>query len=161
MIWLRTLFGRLLGGLKGELRFILLLAIVVAGAWLYVRARHAERDRDDVTRRAELVCAAVGVKWTAKHMRGPGEACADQARQLRADREAIDQQSVRLLTDAMKRANAQANADAQAARAALARARAAETRMEAANAKVDSNDHVDAEWFAALSDLAGLRRPTR
>ncbi|MBB3877893.1 hypothetical protein [Sphingomonas pseudosanguinis] len=156
MIWLRTLLGRL----KGELRFILLLAVVIAGAWLYVQARHAERDRDDVLRRAELVCAAVGIKWTAKHMRGPGEACADRARQLRADREAIDQQSVRLLTDVMRRANAQASADAQAARAALAQARAAETRMEAANGKVE-HDTVGADWFAALSDLAGLRRPAR
>ncbi|WP_347092600.1 hypothetical protein [Sphingomonas parapaucimobilis] len=157
MIWVRKLFG----GLKDELRFVVLLAVVVAGAWLYVQARHAERDRDDVQRRAELVCAGVGVDWTAKHMRGAGAACADRARQLRTDREAIDRNSVRLLTDAMRRANAQTDADRLAAHAALARARAAETRMEAANAKADANDHVRADWIAALNDLAGLRRAPR
>ena len=82
MIWLRKLFG----GLKAEASFILLLAVVCVGAWQYVQARHAERDRDDAVRRAELVCSAVGVDWTEKHMRGPGTACAQLCPQwLQAD----------------------------------------------------------------------------
>ena len=99
MIWLRKLFG----GLKAEASFILLLAVVCVGAWQYVQARHAERDRDDAVRRAELVCSAVGVDWTEKHMRGPGTACAQRARQLRTDREAIDRETARLLSDAIEK----------------------------------------------------------
>ena len=157
MIWAR----KLLGGLKNEARFIVLLAIVIAGAWLYVKARHAERDRDDVIKRAELVCAAVGVDWTEKHMGGPGTACRLRARQLRTDREAIDRQTNQILSDAMKAQAARSAADAQAARAAMARVQAVENRMEKANADADADDHVRADWFAALSDLAGLRRPAR
>ena len=139
MIWLRKLFG----GLKAEASFILLLAVVCVGAWQYVQARHAERDRDDAVRRAELVCSAVGVDWTEKHMRGPGTACAQRARQLRTDREAIDRETARLLSDAIEK---------QAARAA-------DTRMEKANADADATNHVGPDWIAALNDLAGLRRP--
>ena len=155
MIWLRKLFG----GLKAEASFILLLAVVCVGAWQYVQARHAERDRDDAVRRAELVCSAVGVDWTEKHMRGPGTACAQRARQLRTDREAIDRETARLLSDAIEKQAARAEADARAARDAIARARAADTRMEKANADADVTNHVGPDWIAALNDLAGLRRP--
>lgn len=157
MIWFRKLFG----GLKAELGFILLLAVVSVGAWQYVQARHAERDRDDVVRRTELVCSAVGVDWTEKHARGPGAACALRARQLRTDREAIDRQTNHILSEAIKAQAARAAADAQAARAAMVRAQATETRMEKANADADATDHVRADWIAALNDLAGLRRPAR
>lgn len=157
MVWFKTLFG----GLKDELRFILLLAVAAVGAWLYVQARHAERDRDDTLKRAELVCAAVGVDWAEKHMRGPGTACALRARQLRTDREGIDRQTATILSDAIKAQAARSAADAQAARAALSRAQTAETRMEKADADADADDHVRADWFAALNDLAGLRRPAR
>ncbi|MGW8136843.1 hypothetical protein ACWGNZ_14685 [Sphingomonas zeae] len=152
---------KLLGGLRAEFQFIVLLAIAGVGAWLYVQARHAERDRDDALKRAELVCAAVGVDWSEKHMRGPGTACALRARQLRTDREAIDRQTNQILSDAIKAQTARSAVDAQAARAALSRARDAENRMEKANADADANDHVRADWIAALNDLAGLRRTTR
>lgn len=156
-----AIIRKLLGGLREEIQFIVLLVIAGVGAWLYVQARHAERDRDDVLKRAELVCAAVGVDWTEKHMGGPGTACRMRARQLRTDREAIDRQTSHILSDAMKAQAARSAADAQAARAAMARARAAENRMEKANADADATDHVGPDWIAALNDLAGLRRPAR
>jgi hypothetical protein len=156
-MWLRKLWG----GLRGEIGFIVLLAVAGVGAWLYVQARHAERDRDVAVQRGELVCANVGVKWTAKHPRGPGAACADRASQLRTDREAIDRQTARLLSDAIQAQNARSIADTQAAQAAMARARAADTRMEKANADANAHDHVGADWIAALNDLAGLRRSAR
>lgn len=157
MIWLRKLWG----GLRTELPFIILVAVGAVGAWLYVQARHAKRDLDQAVQRGELVCANVGVKWTAKHPRGPGAACAERAAQLRTDREAIDRQTAALLADAMKAQNARSLADTQAAQAAMARARAADTRMEKANADANAHDHVGADWIAALNDLAGLRRPAR
>lgn len=157
MVWIKSLFG----GLKDELRFILLLAAASVAAWQYVQARHAERDRDVAVHRAELVCTAVGVDWHEKHPRGPGAACADRARQLRTDREATDRETARLISTAMARVNSLTDADAQAARAAIARASAAQTRMEKANADADADDHVRADWIAALNDLAGLRRPAR
>ena len=155
------MIGTLFAKLKAEAGFLVLLAVAAAGAWLYVQFQQVRADRDDVVHRAELVCAGLGVKWTASHGGGTGAACADRARQLRADREEIDRQSVRLFADAMSRAKALTDADAKAAREALARANAAETRMEAANANADANDHVGADWIAALNDLAGLRRPPR
>ena len=161
MIWILKVWAMIRkawGGLRTELPFIILLAVAAVGCWLYVQARHAERDRDDVTRRAELVCAKVGVDWQEKHGRGPGAACADRVAQLRADREAIDRQTAALLGDAIARGNALSASDAQAARAALSRAQAAERKRETANAKVDATDHVRADWIAALNDLAGLRR---
>lgn len=157
MIWIRKIWG----GLRTELPFLILLVVGAVGAWLYVQARHAERDRDDVTRRAELVCAKVGVDWQEKHQRGPGAACADRAAQLRTDREAIDRKTAELLGDAIARGNALAASDAQAARAALARAQAAEMKMEKANADADATDHVRADWIAALNGLAGLRHAPR
>ncbi len=157
MIWLR----KLIGGIKAELGFILLLAVVCVGAWQYVQARHAERDRDDAVRRAELVCSAVGVDWAEKHMGGPGTACRLRARQLRTDREAIDRETARLLSEAIEKQAARAEADARAARDAMAHARAAENRMEKANADADATNHVGADWIAALNDLAGLRRAAR
>lgn len=157
MIWIRKLWG----GLRTELPFIILLIVGAVGAWLYVQARHAERDRDDVTRRAELVCAKIGVDWREKHPRGRGTACADRAAQLRADREATDRETARLLSAAMARGNALSASDAQAARNALARAQAAERKMENANAQADATDHVRADWIAALNGLAGLRHAPR
>lgn len=151
----------LLAKLKAEAGFLVLLAVAAAGAWLYVQFQRMRADRDDVTRRAELVCAKVGVDWQEKHKRGAGVACADRAAQLRTDREAIDRQTAALLGDAIARGNALSAADAQAARAALSRAQAAERRMENANAKADATDHVGADWIAGLNDLAGLRRAPR
>ena len=157
MIWIRKIWG----GLRTELPFIVLLAVAAVGGWLYVQARHAERDRDDVTRRAELMCAKVGVDWQEKHRRGPGAACADRAAQLRTDREAIDRQTAHLLAAAIARGNALSASDAQAARAALARAQAAEKKMEKANADADATNLVHADWIAALNGLAGLRHAPR
>lgn len=150
---------KLFSWLKGELSFIVLLAVAGVGAWLYVDAQRVRGDRDDAIARAQTICARAGSDWSASDNADRGVACLTKIRDLADWRAASIEQSARVMAEAMAEANARTLKDNHAARAAAEAAHAAALRMEAADAEAERRNIVDREWFAAVNGVAGLRAP--
>lgn len=155
---IRTIFAKL----KGEAAFLVLLAVAAVGAYLYVQARQARADRDRVVHWAEVTCAASGTTYASAAKAKPGEACTDQVAGLARFKATSDQRTAQLLAQALADHDARQIKDTNAALAAAQAARSAAALMEAADAKAERTNLVDADWFAALNRTAGLRpTPTR
>ena len=154
---IRGLFAKL----RAEAGFLVLLAVAVAGAWLYVEFQRMRADRDDAVQRAEIICAKAQSDWTATEGAKRGVTCAARVAELLAFRTNADQETARLLAAAMAEASDRTLKDNQAARAAAEAARNAALRMEAADAEAERRNIVDREWTAAVNGVAGLRAPTR
>ncbi len=157
---MKILFTALWTRLKGELGFLVLLAVASAGAWLYVQYQQVRADRDRLQHWAEVTCAASGAPFAATGAAKPGQLCAARVTHLANYKASADEQTAQLLAQAMADHDARQSADTLAARAAADAARDAAHAMEAADAKAERTNLVDAEWFAALNRVAGLR-PSR
>ncbi|WP_294275759.1 hypothetical protein [uncultured Sphingomonas sp.] len=147
--------------LKAEAGFLVLLLVAAAGAWLYVEYQRMRADRDDAVQRAEIICAKAQSDWAATKSAKRGVVCARQVADLLAFRTTTDQETARLLGQAIAEANDRTLKDNLAARAAAEAARNAALRMEAADAEADRRNIVDREWTAAVNGVAGLRAPPR
>ncbi|MFK3888469.1 hypothetical protein [Sphingomonas sp. NPDC079357] len=151
---IRLLFARL----RAEAAFIVLLAVAGAGAWLYVQLRSTAADRDDLLRRAELICASAGGDFAAGKLRR-GEACRLKVAALADFKARTDQITAETLTRALAEHDARQLTDNTAARRAAEAARDAAQRMETADAEADRRNLVDREWTAAVNGVAGLHPP--
>ncbi len=153
---------RLLGGVTAKLRaegaFIVLLAVAAVGAWFYVEYRSTRADRDDLLRRAELICASAGGDFTAGTLKR-GEACRLKVAGLADFRARSDQITAATLAKALADHDARQLTDNNAARRAAEAARDAAHRMEIADAQAERRNLVDREWTAAVNGVAGLRAP--
>jgi hypothetical protein len=147
--------------IRGEAAFLVLFLVAGVGAWLYVQLRDARADRDDIQHRVEIICARAGADWAATKDAARGVICARQAAALTLFKNTADQESARILADAMKDANARAAQDIQNASASASRMRDALSRMETADAQAERRNLVDREWTAAVNGVAGLRAPAR
>jgi len=167
---MKILFTGLWAKLKGELGFLVLLAVAIVGAWLYVQYRQIRADRDWFQHWAEVTCAGAGEGFgpssaaaqatngktvTVDHSRG--QLCARRVTDLAGFKSQSDQQTAELLAAAMREQTERQNTDTLAARSAAEAARSAAERMEAADAEAERKNLVDREWFAAVNGVAGLR----
>lgn len=165
------MIGKLLQPLGAKLRaeaaFLVLLAVAGVGAWLYVQFQQVRADRDDLLHRAEVICARAGADWSAVPSTkgakaiGRGVLCARRAAELATFKATADEETARLLADAMKDANDRAARDLASASTSAARMRDALTRMETADAQAERRNLVDREWTAAVNGVAGLHAAAR
>jgi hypothetical protein len=147
--------------IRGEAAFLVLLAVAIVGAYLYVQYRSVVADRDDLQNRAEVICARAGADWSATKDAKRGVLCARRAAELATFKSTADQETARLLAAAMEEANARAAKDIETASISAARMRDALSRMETADAQAERRNLVDREWTSAVNGVAGLRAPTR
>ncbi|VXC90757.1 hypothetical protein [Sphingomonas sp. 8AM] len=157
---LKNLLRGLTAKLRAEMAFIVLLAVAGAGAWLYVQLRSVTADRDDLLRRAELICASAGGDFTAGKLKR-GEACRLKIAGLADFKARTDQITAETLAKALADHDARQLTDNNAARRAAEAARDAAHRMEIADAEAERRNLVDREWTAAVNGVAGLRAPPR
>ncbi len=155
---LKTLLGGVTAKLRAEMAFIVLLVVAGVGAWMYVQMRSAEADRDDVLRRAELICASAGGDFTAGKLKR-GEACRLKIAGLADFKARTDQITAQTLADALAAHDARQLTDNNAARVAAEAARDAAHRMEISDAEAERRNLVDREWTAAVNGVAGLHPP--
>lgn len=151
----------MLARVRAEAAFLVLLAVAGVGAWLYVQFQQVRADRDDLQHRVEVICARAGADWAATKDARRGVLCARQAAALALFKTTADEETARILADAMKDANARAARDIENASLSAARMGAALTRMETADAQAERRNLVDREWTAAVNGVAGLRAPAR
>lgn len=171
---MKALFSALLGKLKAELGFIVLLAVAGAGAWIWVQFQQVRADRDQLQHWAEVTCATTGEAFpassasaasikgkavTVSHARG--QLCARRVADLAGFKAKSDQETAAALTQALREQAERQNTDTLAARSAAEAARLAAERMEAADAEAERKNLVDREWFAAVNGVAGLRPARR
>jgi hypothetical protein len=150
--------------------WLVLIALGIATAALYVDARHARADRDAWAAWARETCAhagagidattiertdAAGKRHKVAMPRGGlcREAIADLAK-FRADTLAA---TASTLAAAAADRDAKASRDRTAARAESEHRAAALNTMEKADAQIDKDDRVDGGWFAALNRLGGMQ----
>ena len=163
---IRTIWSKV----AGEAAFLVLLAVAVVGAWLYVQFQQVRADRDALAHTAEVICASAGAGFAASadqakdtagqlvtvaHARG--QLCQRQVVNLAAFKANTDQVTAATLAQALADHDARQNTDNLAARDAAEAARSAALRMEAADAEAERKNLVDREWFAAVNGVAGLR----
>ena len=158
---IRRLLAPLFAKARAEAAFLVLLAVAGVGAWLYVQFQQVRADRDDLQHRAEVICARAGAEWAASNDSGRGVLCARRAAELATFKATADQETARLLADAMKDANVRAAQDIENASLSASRMRDALSRMETADAQAERRNLVDAEWTAAVNHVAGLRPAAR
>ena len=152
---------KLFAKVRAEAAFLVLLAVAAVGAYLYVQFQQVRADRDDLQHRAEMICARAGADWSATKDAKRGVLCARRAAELATFKSTADQETARLLADAMKDANARAARDIETASLSAARMGAALTKMETADAQAERRNLVDREWTSAVNGVAGLRAPAR
>ena len=158
---IRRLLSPLFAKIRAEATFLVLLAVAAGGAWFYVQYQQVRADRDDVQHRVEVICARSGAEWAASKDAQRGVLCARQAAALSLFKATADEETARILAEAMKNANARAARDIETASLSAARMGAALTRMETADAQAERRNLVDREWTAAVNGVAGLRAPAR
>jgi hypothetical protein len=147
----------ILAKLKGDLAFVVLLAVAGIGAALYVQVAHLRADRDDLLRLAQVICAGAGQPFEASGKVARGVACNVRVAGLADFKAKTDEQTAATLAQALADHDARQLTDNQAARAAAEAARSAAHRMEIADAKAERTNLVDRDWFAAVNGVAGLR----
>lgn len=151
------MIAALFAKIRAELAWLVLVAVGIAAAILYVQARQARADRDDLLHRAELICTASGTEFAGAGKVARGQACRQQVAALRDFRARTDAITAKTLTDALAAHDARQLKDNQAARLAAEAARTAAERMETADAEAERRNLVDRDWFAAVNGVAGLR----
>ena len=171
---MKILLTGLWAKLKGEIGFLVLLAVAIVGAWLYVQLQQIRADRDAVVQWAEVTCAGAGAGFgpsidpakaidgktvAVKHARG--QLCTRRVTDLAGFKAQSDQQTAQLLAAAMREQAERQNTDTLAARSAAEAARSAAERMEAADAEAERKNLVDRDWFAAVNGVAVLRPANR
>lgn len=147
----------ILAKVRAEAGFLVLLAVAGVGAWLYVQFQQVRAERDRLQHWAEVTCAASGAGFAGDSTAKAGQLCGLRVAGLASFKANADQQTAQLLATALAEHDARQSADTNAARAAAAAARDAAHAMEAADAKAERTNLVDADWFASLNRLAGVR----
>ena len=137
--------------------FLVLLAVAVAGAWLYVEWQTTRTDRDRLLQSAELLCTAAGTQFAGTGKVARGVACKARIAALTDFQTRTAEITAKTLADAMAAHDARQLTDNLAARAAAEAARDAAHRMETADAEAERRNLVDREWTAAVNGVAGLR----
>lgn len=165
-----TTIAALWARLKDDTAWLVLFAVAVIGAWLYVEFQQMRTDRDALAHTAEVICASAGAGFDASaeqahdangkpvivaHSRGA--ACQRQVADLATFKAHTDEVTAATLAKALADHDARQNSDNLAARTAAEAARSAALRMEAADAEAERKNLVDREWFAAVNGVAGLR----
>lgn len=150
--------------------WLVLIALGLALAALYVDDRRTHADRDAWASWAKATCAyagttpdaatvervdAAGKRHKVKLPRGG--ACSEAVQDLAAFRVKTLASTARVLTAAAVEQQAKATRDRTTAQAESETRAAALTTMEKADAQVRDDDRVDGSWFAALNRLGGLQ----
>ncbi|MHA6717893.1 hypothetical protein ACX40Y_00445 [Sphingomonas sp. RS6] len=150
--------------------WLVLIALGIATAALYVDARRTRADRDAWAAWARETCAQAGAGIDATTIERTdangkrhkvalprGGACREAVQDLAAFRAATLAGTARILADAAAERETKAARDHVAARAESGNRAAALTNMEKADARIENDDLVDGSWFAALNRLGGLQ----
>ncbi|WP_313539773.1 hypothetical protein [Sphingomonas sp.] len=150
--------------------WLVLIALGLALAALYVDDRRTRADRDAWASWAKAACAyagaspdattvertnADGKRHTVKLPRGG--ACAEAVQDLAAFRAATLAGTARAFAGAAAEQQAKATRDRTTAQAESGNRAAALNTMEKADAQIRDDDRVDGSWFAALNRLGGLQ----
>ncbi len=152
--------------------WLVLIAIGIAAAALYVDDRRVRADRDSWASWARETCAHAGVRPDAttiertdtagkrhKVAMPRGAVCSEAVQDLATFRAATLAATTRVLSAAAAEREIKSNRDRAAAQAESANRAAARTTMEKADAQIRDDDRVDGNWFAALNRLGGLQPP--
>ncbi|WP_066725197.1 hypothetical protein [Sphingomonas pituitosa] len=150
--------------------WLVLLALSLATAALYVDARRVRADRDAWASWATATCALAGATpaaTTAERVDAAGKrhkavlprgvACSEAVQDLAAFRAGTLASTARLLTAAAAEQQAKAVSDRTTAQAESGNRAVALTTMEKADAQIRDDDRVDGSWFAALNRLGGMQ----
>lgn len=156
------LFGILKGGwalLSGSRETIILVALAGAAAGLYAWGATGRAERDRLDAWATQICIAAGGEFTGTKPKG--KAKTDGCTALVASHAAYKRESQSATAATLARAAERTEAKGAADRALSAqqstRHTAAAQAMETADESIAPDDHVGADWFDRLNDLAGLR----
>lgn len=152
--------GALFAKIRAEIGFIVLVAVAVAGAWMYVEWRTTRADRNALLQSAELLCTAAGAEFAGTQGLKRGVACKARIAALADFKARTDQITAKTLADALAAHDARQLTDNLAAREAAEAARDAAHRMEIADAEAERRNLVDRDWTAAVNHVAGLRSAT-
>jgi hypothetical protein len=147
--------------ITGSREWLVLLLVAAAAAWLYAEYVSIRRDRDRLHAIATEACAAAGSQLVAASTAKRGQLCLRKVRELAAFKGDTDAESARILAEAVTDHNRKTKADAAHARRSAEAANAAAARMEKADAAIQDDDRVGADWFGAVNDVAGLRPRSR
>jgi hypothetical protein len=153
----------------GDLGWVALLGLAVAGAAIYVHVRQVTSDRDQLLAWAQRTCAGAGQGFDAstlivtdakgKQSAGSykrGVLCEQRVGYLAKFRADTADASAGVLAQAATDHEKRASADRTASAANGQAQRAAEKEMETANGNIQ-DDRVGDDWFGALGNLAGMR----
>lgn len=152
--------------------WLTLLGVAAAAAYLYVDGARAKADRDALSHWADVTCAHAGTPFAAARVTTSdangnpvtlsfdrGQRCRTKVTALAAFKASVDENSARILADAMADRDAKSRSDTILARHAAEQARDALKNMEKLDAEADRTNRVDRDWFAGVNDVAGLRAP--
>jgi len=142
--------------------WLVLIALGIAMAVLYVDDRRVRADRDAWASWARETCAHAGTGTDAtgkphKVAMPRGAVCREAVRDLAKFRADTLAGTARLLAAAAAEHDAKATRDRTAAQAESGSRAAALTTMEKADAQIRNDDRVDGSWFAALNRLGGMQ----
>jgi hypothetical protein len=150
--------------------WLVLIALGIALAALYVDDRRVRADRDAWASWARETCAHAGAGIDAttiertdaagkrhKVAMPRGAVCREAVQDLAKFRADTLASTARLLAAAAAERDAKATRDHTTAQAESGNRAAALTTMEKADAQIRDDDRVDGNWFAALNRLGGLQ----
>jgi hypothetical protein len=147
------------GILTGHRDWLTLLAVAAAAAALYYQWASVQSERDKVVALASEICTAVDSSFSpdGEKTKDRGKACIVRVRYLAR----LERDTAKVTAEALAKASSARDTktarDIASATAAARTAADAAQKMETENAKIDKSDRVGADWFSALSGLAGLR----
>lgn len=163
------MFNAAKGWILGEIGWLALLGVAIAGAAIYVHVRHLANDRDQVIAWAQRTCASAGqgfdastvIVTDAKGKKRPanyarGILCEQRVGYLAKFRADTADATATVLAKATEQHIQRTVADRTASTANGQAQRAAEKEMETASGKIQ-DDRVGDDWFGALGNLAGMR----
>lgn len=152
--------------------WLVLIALGITSAALYVDDRRTHADRDAWARWAAETCALAGTKTDAatiertdtagkrhKVAMPRGAVCAEAVQDLATFRADALAASARALSTAAAERETKSNRDRATAQAESGNRAQALKTMEKADAQIRDDDRVDGNWFAALNRLGGLQPP--
>jgi hypothetical protein len=142
--------------------WLVLIALGIALAALYVDDRRIRADRDAWASWAKETCAhaGAGIEATGKPHKVAmprGAACREAVQDLAKFHTDTLVATARTLAAAAAEHDAKATDDRTTAQAESGTRAAARTTMEKADAQIRNDDRVDGSWFAALNRLGGMQ----
>jgi hypothetical protein len=142
--------------------WLVLIALGIALAALYVDDRRVRADRDAWASWARETCAHAGAGIEAAGKRHKvamprGAVCREAVQDLAKFRAETLAATARTFAAAAAEHDAKATRDHTAAQTESGTRAAALTTMEKADAQIRDDDRVDGSWFAALNRLGGMQ----